>query len=182
MYVKKFLTYKKEVKTTEDFIKRAVNGDKKAFVSLMQENEKYMYCIGKSILKNDYDVADAMQDAILTAFTKISSLKNYCNFRTWLTKILLNKCYDIVRKNKSCVNIDDITELSDDVDCFSSKNELDFESLCEKSKVIMTLYYKYGYQVKEIAQITGINENTVKTRLMRGRKEYETIIKKEGLA
>ena len=56
-------------------VKRAVQGDADAFLTLMEEHSLSMYKVARSILKNDDDVADAIQDTILNCFEKIHTLK-----------------------------------------------------------------------------------------------------------
>ena len=65
----------------------------------MQLHMKDMYRTAVSILMNDEDAADAIQDAILACWEKIDGLKEPRYFRTWMTRILINKCYDITSRN-----------------------------------------------------------------------------------
>lgn len=62
-----------------------------------------MYKVAKAILKNDDDVADAMQETILTCWEKIDSLKKEDYFKTWMIRILINQCNSIYRKRKKLV-------------------------------------------------------------------------------
>ena len=62
-----------------------------------------MYKVAKAILKNDDDVADAMQETILTCWEKIDSLKKEDYFKTWRIRILINQCNSIYRKRKKLV-------------------------------------------------------------------------------
>ena len=71
--------------------------DKEKFSAEVLSAEKSMYHIAKSIVGNDEDCADAMQNAILSAYTKLYTLKNEAYFKTWLTKILINQCYQLLR-------------------------------------------------------------------------------------
>ena len=70
------------------------------FVNQISAAETSLYRVAKSILKNDEDCADAIQNAVLKAFDKIGTLKKEKYFRTWLTRILINECYQIMRKKK----------------------------------------------------------------------------------
>ena len=109
-------------------IKRAKKGDKNAFVELMRVNELSLYKIAKSILKNDEDVADAMQETILSAFENMKNLKNDTYFKTWLTKILINKCNDILRKNSKVIQLDEFYDegyTEDFINSISLKDGID---------------------------------------------------------
>ena len=80
-------------------IKKAKQQDKAAFLQLMEQQEKDLYRIAKAILKNDEDVADAMQETAQTCWEKIGTLKKEEYFKTWLTRILINHC------NAICIKI-----------------------------------------------------------------------------
>lgn len=166
---------------TDNLVFKAKRGDKTAFVNLMQVNEKYMYRVAVTILKNDSDVGDAMQDTILTCFQKITMLKKEKYFKTWLTRILLNKCYDIINQKKKIISLEEISEITYKNNDFSNVENSSLEELCDNSRLVMTLFYEDGFSIKEISKITGLNPNTVKTRLSRGRQEYKSKLEKEGV-
>ena len=75
----------------ENLIKKAKKGDEEAFFKLIEINKNSLYKAGKSILNNDEDVADAIQETVISAYRNIKSLKDNSYFKTWLTKILINK-------------------------------------------------------------------------------------------
>ncbi len=160
-------------------IKRARNGDPDAFVSLMEENKAAMYKTAVSILHNDADAADAMQDAILLCWRNIKKLRQEKYFKTWLTRILINCCKDIIRKNGGMVYVESYDGLDTGQDTTLSDREVkeSFEGLSDNYKLILTLYYSQGLTVREISQLLDMNENTVKTRLSRGREEFKMIYK-----
>ena len=60
-----------------------------------------MYHIAKSLLYNDADCADAIQEAIVKAFVKLHTLKDDSYAKTWLIRIVMNECYAIMRKEKN---------------------------------------------------------------------------------
>ncbi len=160
-------------------IKRARNGDPDAFVSLMEENKAALYKTAVSILHNDADAADAMQDAILLCWRNIKKLRQEKYFKTWLTRILINCCKDIIRKNGGMVYVESYDGLDTGQDTTLSDREVkeSFEGLSDNYKLILTLYYSQGLTVREISQLLDMNENTVKTRLSRGREEFKMIYK-----
>ena len=77
-----------------DNIQKAKNGD--AFIALMKSYMQSMYKIARSILKSDEDVADAIQETILSCWEKIDQLKECRYFKTWMIRILINKCNNII--------------------------------------------------------------------------------------
>jgi len=162
-----------------DLISKAKCGDKDAFIQLMEANKLAMYKTAKAILRNDDDSADAIQEAILTCYKSIGTLKNNQYFKTWLTKILINKCNDIIKQNNNLVYADiydteacPSTEQNND-EIITVKNCLN--SLPEHDQLIMVLYYVDGFRIREIGKILNLNENTVKTQLSRGRERFKTV-------
>ena len=67
--------------------------------ALILDSERQLYSTAKTILYSDQDCADAIQDTIVKAFSKIDTLKNDKYARTWLVRILINECYSILRKS-----------------------------------------------------------------------------------
>lgn len=64
-----------------------------------------MYHIAKSLLYNDADCADAIQEAIVKAFAKLHTLKDDSYAKTWLIRIVMNECYAIMRKEKKIISL-----------------------------------------------------------------------------
>ncbi|WP_301593600.1 sigma-70 family RNA polymerase sigma factor [Mediterraneibacter glycyrrhizinilyticus] len=91
---------RKEGISLEHLVTKAQQGDGRAFVRLIEMNKQSMYKVARSYFTNDEDIADAIQDTIETCYRSISHLAEAQYFRTWLTRILINKCIDILRKNK----------------------------------------------------------------------------------
>ena len=157
-------------KTTEYLIKKAKRREPDAFAQLMQLSMKDMYRVALAILMNDEDAADAVQDAILVCWEKIHTLKQPQYFRTWLTRILIRKCYDIRRERERTVDLEAYEEpVYEDRDNLELKEAL--AALPEKYRIVMVLYYGQGYYSREIAQLLRIPVSTVQTRLQRGREK-----------
>nr|WP_294652726.1 sigma factor [uncultured Blautia sp.] len=80
---------------------------KDAFIREIRNAEIMLYHISKSILKNDSDCGDAVQETLLKAYEKLPMLKEEKFFRTWITRILINECKGILRKQKKVVPYED---------------------------------------------------------------------------
>ena len=158
----------------EALVTAAKNGDKEAFVQLIRINKQSMYKAAWVYLRNEQDIADALQNTILSCYEKIQGLREVKYFKTWLIRILINKCNDILRKGKRECSYDVISEQGD---AGMSTARYEFEELMnqldEKYRTVLILYYAEGFKVREIAQLLEMEENTVKTRLSRGRKEVK---------
>ena len=84
-----------------NLIRKAKDRDPDAFTTLMQQQTKDMYRVAIAILMNDEDAADAIQETILDCWERIGTLRENRYFKTWLTRILINNCYDIRRKREN---------------------------------------------------------------------------------
>ena len=170
-------------------VKRSISGDADAFLELMEKNSLAMYKVARGILDNDEDAADAIQDTILTCFEKIHTLKNPEYFKTWMIRILINECNKIHRHYKNFSRAEELPEVPGQdmsIEEFEFKEMLGM--LDESYRIILVLYYVEGFRIADIASILNMNENTVKTRLVRARvqlkQEYtsaEDNIQKERL-
>ncbi len=154
----------------ENLIKKAKKGDEEAFFNLMEINKISLYKAGRAILNNDEDVADAIQETVIAAYRNIKSLKNDSYFKTWLTKILINKCKDIISKNKETVILDDYVE-EGYVQEFLSKFEIEdmLNDLSKEQKLVVSLYYISQFNTREISEILKEPEGTIKSRISRAK-------------
>lgn len=137
---------------------------------LIIASEETMYRVAKSLLYNDADCADAIQEAIVKAFSKLHTLKEDTYAKTWLIKIVMNECYAIMRKEKRIISLDDyqMEDKAAEQEVYSELYEAIFK-LPEPVKLCVTLYYLEGYSVKEVVQILDITESAVKNRLLKER-------------
>ena len=157
-------------KQRSDLVKRAKRRETDAFTELMQLHMKDMYRVAVSILMNDEDAADAIQDAVLACWEKIGSLKEPRYFGTWMTRILINKGYDIRKRNQRFTDLGDWEEPAAE-DHYNLEWK---EALCvlnEQQRVAVELFYGEGYRTEEIARILKIPKSTVQTRLWRARQK-----------
>ena len=158
------------------------------FANLIEENKLRFHKTAKIILKNDDDSYDALQEALLSMYQKYDQLENKEYFSTWSTRIVINKCYDLLRKNKNNIQpIDEVIEndinLSHydeyEVDKYGIKKAM--ENLNEDQKLITILYYYDDYSIKEISEIMDIPEGTVKSRLSKARELLKQKLEKEEI-
>ena len=105
-------------------VKRAQKGDTEAFIQLIENHKISLYKTAKSYLKNEDDVADVMQDTILSAFEHMKDLKSVRYFKTWITRISINQCNDLLRQRKRCV----LVEWAEDVRTVTPRMTEDFMS------------------------------------------------------
>lgn len=156
----------------EILIRKAKKGDKDAFCRLMDEQMQSMYKIAISYVKNDEDAADAIQDTILSCYENLKSLKYNRHFKTWMIRILINKCKDILQRKNRMICTDEMPEMPfHEAEYASAEWAQMLEPLDEKYRMIVLLYYMEGFNTREISEILDMKESTVKSRLQRGRKQ-----------
>ncbi len=153
-------------------VKQAQKGNSNAFVELIEQNKMAMYKVAKSYLYNEEDAADAMQDTVLAVYEHIGQLKEPKYFKTWMIRILINKCKNILRKQSNYCPLEKGPEqVYED----HSQSDIEFfdmlRVLPEEDRMIFVLYYGAQFTVQQIAQTLDIKENTIMSRLSRGRKK-----------
>lgn len=153
----------------ELLVKRAKRGDAEAFITLMEENKQSMYKVAGGFLRDREDIADAMAETVLNCFEKIGTLRQNAYFKTWMIRILINNCKDILERKKRSIPTEYVPEM-ETADGGRTEFEELIEPLKEQDRSIFTLYYVYGMKTKEIAACMEMKEGTVMSRLKRGRE------------
>ena len=153
---------------------------KDVFIKEVRDAEAMLYHISKSILKNDSDCGDAVQETILKAYEKLPTLKKEKYFRTWITRILINECKGILRKRKNVIPYEEYMDnmrLTEE-DSYSHLYMAIME-LPEDLRILVTLYYLEGFSLKEISEALEIPEGTIKSRLSRAREFLKVQLSEE---
>lgn len=148
---------------------------------LVENYSSLIFRISYCILCNPEDAEDAVQETFLKYLIKAPDFNDEEHRKAWLIKVAANISKNMLmfRFRRETVNIDDIENIG------ISENDYEtFElimSLPAKHKIVMTLYYVEGYKSKEIAEIIGISEETVRKRLQKGRELLKIEFEKEKL-
>jgi RNA polymerase sigma-70 factor (ECF subfamily) len=164
----------------EIMVEAAKKGDKKAFEAIVKKYHNVLYYTALGIVGSGWEALDICQETFIKAFNSINSLKDKSKFRSWINRILVNKCNDYFRKNKNEVCVDFIEETGGFIE-EGSEESIDLlralSSLKENSRVVLTLRYFQDLSLKEIAAILDIPEGTVKSRLSNGLEEMRKLMK-----
>lgn len=155
---------------TEELVRQAKRQDADAFTELMQLHMKDMYRVAYSILMNDEDVADAVQETILTCWEKLSGLRKIRYFKTWMTRILINHCYNILRKSAPLTDLEEWEEPTA-CDQYNVEWKEALSGVSEKYRIVVVLFYNEGYRISEISNMLGRPPSTIRTQLARGREQ-----------
>ena len=136
---------------------------------LIIASEDMMYHVAKTLLYRDADCADAIQETIVKAFSKLHTLKSDVYANT------------VRRKEKKVVSLEDyqMEERAAETKDYSELYEA-ISRLSEDARLSVTLYYMEGYSVREIAGILGVTESAVKNRLSRARAKLKNELEQEN--
>ena len=171
-------------KEIEAYAKKAADKDKKAMEILYREFFRDAVYICSKFGLNREDSMDIAQNSFITAFSKLSDLEDKSKFKSWLFRIVNNKCLDFIRHNK-VIDISE-TDSYEEAEELPSKEKTPEEIIIDKEiseflsgiiqklpyeqRLTVFLYYYQDYSVKEIAQIFKCSDSTVRSRLNYARK------------
>lgn len=156
--------------------------NKEEFTQRILAAELSLYRVAKSILHNDDDCADAIQNAILKAWQKRHALRKKEYFKTWLTRIVINECYQIIKESQRYIPMDEYPGwdiLAADGIREESVVFAELMKLDEKYRMPIVLHDIEGYSVKEISKILHLTETNVRNRLSRGKAALRTQLEGE---
>jgi RNA polymerase sigma-70 factor (ECF subfamily) len=175
-----------------DLAGRIAAGDSHAFETLMRRHNRMLYRLARSILRNDADAEDALQDAYVAAYRNIRSFHATAKISTWLARIVINEAYARLRAQKSrdvvvpiasygsagqqpmeeSATMDTTTEMPEDA---ASRSELrgalerKIDELPEQFRTAFMLREVEEMSAEEAAECLGIPVSTVRTRAFRAR-------------
>jgi RNA polymerase sigma-70 factor, ECF subfamily len=162
-----------------------VNGtvmNKAWFSGQVVNNQTAMFRLARTILKNDEDAEDAVQEAILSAYANLDSLREPEKFKSWILHILTNKCYDACRKKRPTVDLSDVEEVlpASGTDCTEKLNLWQaVQQLPEDLRSVITLFYYEDFSIRQICETLDLGQAAVKTRLFRGREKLKALLGEE---
>jgi len=184
-----------------ELVRRAKNDDKEAFELLVKRHQSRVFAVAASILRNKEDVEDIAQQVFMKAYFSLKRFDQRAAFSTWLYKITVNECWDVLRKRKVRPLVFE-SELSDEqARLYQASGERDDQKpdagermetrehvdkllgfLDERDRTMLILKEVQGFSVEEIAEILEINGNTVKVRLFRARQRIAERMRRRRVA
>ena len=173
-----------------DLVQRAIARDGDAFRFIMQRYNQRLYRLARSILRNDAEAEDAVQEAYVRAFTHLDSFRGDSSLATWLSRITINEALGRLRTQRPTVDIATfeaqrtpaeiiqfpLTSKSDDPERTMAQRQLlqlveqATDNLPEVYRIVFITRVIEGLSVEDTAEILGLRPETVKTRLHRARK------------
>ena len=180
---------KKNNRSDTILINRVQQGDTSSFRGLVEKYKDVSFSLACSIVKDETLAEDVLQDAFIKVFRNIKKFQGKSAFSTWLYRIVVNTCYDAIRKNKSLNNVE-LSEREYNISDFNSgydsslRNERisiareALKKLKPDESLVMRLYYLCELGMDEIKEITGFSESKIKVTLHRGRQSLELVLEK----
>lgn len=162
--------------------------EKEEFTQLVLQSEATLFHVSFGLLHNEQDCADVVQEAVVKAWTNRHKLREKQYFKTWIVRIVLNECYTFLRSRKKSLLFYEenyVEEASDSEDyasgySFVKEEYLDLykaiDSLQNKDKICVQLFYMEDYSVAQIARVLKVPEGTVKSRLRRARLQLKEFL------
>jgi RNA polymerase sigma-70 factor (ECF subfamily) len=180
-----------------ELVRQAKAGSKEAFEALVVRHQSRVFAVAGGILRNREDVEDIAQQVFFKAYFSLKRFDQRAAFSTWLYKITVNECWDVLRKRKVrplVLEVDLSEEQSrqyqaaeqlsdgrpDASEQLASRERVDQLLGCleERDRSMLVLKEVQGFSVEEIAEILEINANTVKVRLFRARQRIAESLKR----
>ena len=159
-------------------LRDAISGDRDALSSLINKYKDIAFNLAISIVKNQEDAKDIIQESFLKVLENIHKFRNDSKFSTWLYKIVYNQSIGLVQK-KGKMEFQDFSKDSIAHKMFETDIEIDryealynaIDQLAEAEYTLIQLYYMAEKSIKDIHQITGMSVSNIKVSLHRARKK-----------
>jgi RNA polymerase sigma-70 factor (ECF subfamily) len=163
-----------------DLVARARAGDVQSFEELMTLHQRYVFRSAYRILGHIEDAQDAAQEVFFRLYKYMHRFDTSKSLTPWLYKMTVNVCYDIARKRQHTDQINEeivaaVADESIDLTAERKTMALALKTLSEKERAAIVLRDIEGLSTREVAQILGSTETTVRSQISRARiklKEY----------
>lgn len=181
-------------------VSRARAGDQEAFAALVEASQTKVYNLALRLTGSPEDAADLSQEAFLNAWKGLSTFHGESSFSTWIYRLTNNVCIDFLRREKRRRTISSAMSLNDDETDFANLvpdrapsphsllegKELKaaiargLDQLSDDHRQVLVLREITGLSYAEIAQVLGLEEGTVKSRIARARLSLRNLLRSDG--
>ena len=185
-----------EASDDRELVRRAQGEDKEAFEELIRRHQHRVFAVAGGIVRRREDVEDIAQQVFVKAYFSLKRFGQRAAFSTWLYKITVNECWDMLRKRKVrplVYEVDLSEEQARQVLSSAEKGKEDpdiserletrqrverlLDGLDERDRLMLVLKEVEGFSIAEIAEVLDLNANTVKVRLFRARRRVVNQVK-----
>lgn len=140
-----------------------------------------VYRVALSYSKSSHDAEDVVQSTFMKLLIKEVSFQDEDHIRKWLIRVAVNACKDL-HMSFWRRNVDSIEEMQSEPEFTTEERSSLYDTVMElpvKYRIVIHLFYYEGYSAKEIAGLLHIREATVRTRLVRARKQLKQMLKED---
>lgn len=183
--------------TDAELVEQVLRGHREAFRHVMQHNNQRLFRMARGVLNDDAEAEDVVQEAYVHAYAKLATYRGDSSVLTWMTRIVLNEAYGRLRKRKPTVAVEQLDMVdthADKVITFPARFgtedpasvaargqlrqllEQAIAALPEPFRMVFILRDVEQCSIDETAEVLGIREETVKTRLHRARRQLRAAL------
>lgn len=148
--------------------------DEKQFCQRVEPARDKLFRIAYTLLHNEQDCSDALQEALLRAWQNLDRLREERYFDTWLVRILINECKRLRTRRQPVVSVPAAPFEPDDRPLHDALQAMD-----ERYRLPLVLHYLEGYSLEEIAWLLRVPTGTVKSRMHAGRRKLRDILEED---
>ncbi|MGH8264055.1 MAG: RNA polymerase sigma factor [Steroidobacteraceae bacterium] len=173
-----------------DLVVRALRKDEGAIRAIIRHNNRRLFRLARSIMKDDHEAEDVVQESYLRAFTRLAEFRGESSLSTWLTRIVMNEAYGRLRKRRPSVEWEaaeathaapaqiipfPLWSSQPDPERSMAQQEINqileraIDALPEPFRVVLVARLVEEMSIEETADLLGLRPETVKTRLHRAR-------------
>ena len=170
-----------------DLIERARRREESAVRTIIRQNNRRLFRIARSIMRDDGEAEDVVQESYLRALTGLAEFRGESSLNTWLTRIVINEAYGRLRRRKTTVEWSSMEEThtaaeiipfpspTPDPERTMAQSEINqileraIDALPEPFRVVLVARLVEEMSIEETASAFGLRPETVKTRLHRAR-------------
>ncbi len=178
------------IPVSPDIIKQSQQGDMLVFRDLVIRISPYAYSVAFRILNDEEEARDAVQESMIKVWKKLSGFREGNNFKTWLYRIVVHTCFDILRKKKRDpviraddklwellgTSIDEGNEMQMDTKDVAKIIRSLTAKLSPRQKAVFVMSELLHLEQEEIAEVLNIDKKAVKANLYYARKEMLKMI------
>lgn len=174
----------------EEVVGRVLDGNTPLFELLMRRYNERLYRVARSIVRDEHEAEDVMQQAYVNAFAHLRQFNGSARFSTWLTRIAVNESLARVRRRSREESFDELSNVEPFMDRASFDNperqaftgelrallESAIDTLPDGLREVFVLREVEGLNTADVADCLDVSEDVVKTRLMRARVALRRVL------
>ncbi len=168
-----------ETTSDADLLRAHVAGDRTAFDALVRRHRDRLWAVALRTLGDREDAADAVQEALISAFRNAGSFRGDSAVTTWLHRIVMNACFDRIRRHKARPTVElpdtDIAAPAADPDMSLDVRDA-LARLPEDQRAAIVLVDLEGFSVADAAEVLDVPVGTIKSRCARGRARLAVML------